>query len=217
MNRAFRTLAITAAGLLAAPALSDAAVVYTLVSDQPTYQVQIGQTATVELYLLEQTGDGAPSTLLDEDGLFTAHYRVSQPPDMSPVQVAAIVSASPNTADFAWSLPEDVKLDPGGLMVDVSLVADFELPAGPMGDDLGNGLRSVYLGSVDMRGDAPGQRVFTIADIPDLDGFVTFSGDLDVSLDANVASTQFTFVVVPEPAGLLGLIVLSGLSLRRRM
>lgn len=157
---------------------------------QPLTTINVGQTATLDVYLLQTAGEF--SSLPYSAGLQSGGTRLNFGPE---------VQATAFTADSAWDLSSLAAM-PGSADVSTGILFNpAVLPAG----------NAIALGSVTFQGVAPGLATVGFSD-PSADLFVLDDGiptviDSMIDFAANTAQIQVNGAAVPEP-GSIGLSLL---------
>jgi hypothetical protein len=176
---------------------SDAALVMSFTSDgssQPLTTINVGQTATLDVYLLQTAGEFDPGQPY-EAGLISGGARLD---------FGAAVQVTAFTEDIAW---ESSTLGPGfppisGFAELATVVTFFNLPVLPASN-------AIKIGAVTFKGVDPGSATVTFAD-SGVDMFVVDGGtviDSLVNFALNDADIQVNGEAIPEP-GSVGLSLL---------
>jgi hypothetical protein len=178
-------------------------------TDQDHYDVSVGGSVPVQVYLYETVTGEDSSLLVAEDGLFQAQVTIERSGAV-PTDPAILFDYTPNTAEFddAWS-PEENAFTESEL--DLTQFVDIDSIIGPTGVDLDGGVRRVWLLTATVQGgDVLGETTtFSVLDNPLFEDTFTFLGP-DV-LDPLIASAGFTVTTVPEPSSVLLLLQLGAL------
>lgn len=212
---------IIGAMVAVAATISHAQVVFSYFTDTPVIAKAPGESFSVNLYLLEEVSAGGVSILSAESGLFGAGVTVSLESVglTSPTQVTGVSSSSL----FAGGL-NDTEFTPTSASIQESV--DFFASAGVPGTSIGDGKRTVLLGSLSLVvGSTVGETsIFTIGPLPTLDGTISFTSGYQFDLASSVpawpaaASTSLSVTAVPEPihgALCVSVLLLSAALLRR--
>jgi len=244
MNKwTLRSLGAAAVGVLTLAGSANAAVSYSYVTENPSYNVQPGTTTPVKLYLLETLGAGDTSIIDNNNGMAGAGLRIRRDA-AAPAGSSALGSLVYNTVDFSGprSPSQGTAQQPGEFAFTETGPLDPTDPTTPVpktGSNGGNAANTkqfaVYLGAINLiAGDAGTQTVFNL--LPFDPTAVNGSGDTittqvqyDLDRAASAAGqpaytgtqahpTSFTVTVVPEPtsAGVALVLGAAGTLIRRR-
>ncbi len=204
--------AVMAFACVLAPSFARAGSTYQVAFDQSTYQVDPGGSVVVSAYLQEQVTGGSTSVLAT-DGLIGAGMRLSfdvAPLPSDPARIVSLGDVTLNDGPGGFSGgSQSLVLNPGSF-VDLTETVDVSSPA-VTATDLGNGLFQILIGSFRFTAGSIAGQVTTIqaGDIPGtFQDWITGTGDvLDPLLTAGTARIEVRGAAVPEPSGLIGLIV----------
>lgn len=221
-------------GLLAAAVLggtlffySDvkASVVYSYVTDQPSYTAAPGGTVTVQIFLKETVTGTDTSIITADGGMFTAGFSVNQSPTNLPANPAGIFSIAGNAA-FDGGFTKRPGDNANNTYATSRAGDDATSPSDTSGPLPSGGL--IPLGTVTIQAGTSGTTTFVAGNFtyPSKGGGYTLDqsgNDLDTNSTAPAYTgaannpETFTVAVTPEPGslGLLGLAAL-GLASRRR-
>lgn len=235
----FAALSAVAALGFAACGSANAAVVYSYVTDQNSYNAS-GPTVTVNLYLKETLTDGSTSFLATDNGLSAFAVLVKQSANGLPPSASFISSVATDATDFplfngpstSFKSAAGDRAQLGG-SIDVAATMGVE-PGNVGGTVAGNTVASpsianeIFLGHIVVTV-GQGVTTFTVGALDPVNGTNTVTKanvfDLDTGLDGDgnpvtsytgVGTTTTSFTVSPEPAS-LGVFAVGGLlALRRR-
>ncbi|QDU71440.1 hypothetical protein [Mucisphaera calidilacus] len=207
---------ILAALALASASTTAHAGVFRFVAAEPAYEVLVGETVIVDLFLQEDIPDLAISTLIAENGLISLDVRVdATSADTDPATMTAF---NTNDLDFNDPLGPIVTLTPDQLRT-VLFQDPFE-PLGVLGTETPQPIgarRDVYIGSLIIQaGNLEDQTtIFTLADDL-LVGEFTLTLDGIAALDTTIEPGTFTVTtIIPEPLS-IGIFTLGLAALTRR-
>jgi hypothetical protein len=186
-----------------------AGITYSFVSDQDAYIVAPGGTVNVQVFL-QETVDGTDTSLLvSENGLSSAQVTL-QRISPEPIEPALITAYTPDFDPPTHAVIENVFTSSE---LDVSQIADIGAPSGPMGLDLGGGVRRVPLLTAAVQAGTIRTEVttFRLSDFPPIPETVTWNNMLP--LDDLISPFEFTVTAIPEPSTIFMVLTLAGVSL----